>query len=117
MRFMRRILFLGLLPALAMAASEPVTVKGVILCKALSSKAEERLLPTGIEGGMIVAEAQTRESELTPACQKSGYGIFTPEADSVNTRIFQEAVRGARSRNSQLRFRISSGVVDLCISP
>ena len=28
---------------------------------------------------MIVAEAHTRECDLKPACQKSGYGVFTDD--------------------------------------
>ena len=52
-------------------------VKGVLMDKACSGKAEVRVLSTGIEGGMIVAEAHTRECALMPACEKSGYGIFT----------------------------------------
>ena len=77
-RFLCNLCFLGLLAGVAVPASGPsTTVKGVIMDKACSSKAEVRLLPTGIEGGMIVAEAHTRECALMPACQKSGYGVFT----------------------------------------
>ena len=45
-----------------------------------SSKAEVRIVAgPRLEGGMIVAEAHTRECALMPACQKSGYGVFTYE--------------------------------------
>jgi hypothetical protein len=115
MRFVRNFCFLGLLPACAMTASGPVSIKGVIICKALSSKAEERLLPTGIEGGMIVAEAQTRESESTPACQKSGYGIFTWEQkflafDAVGSHKALEAIKASK-RLDDLEAEVTGVVV------
>jgi len=75
MRFVWMVGILGL--SGAMLGSAPTTVKGVIMDKACSSKAEERILPTGIVGGMVVAEAHERQCALMPACQKSGYGIFT----------------------------------------
>jgi hypothetical protein len=100
-RFMRNLCFLGLLPGLAVAASGPTTVKGVIMDKACSAKAEVRLLPTGIEGGMIVAEAHTRECALMPACQKSGYGIFTWDQkflsfDAAGNRKALEAIKASK---------------------
>jgi len=58
-------------------ASEPAQIKGVLMDKQCSSKAEEHILPTGITGGMVVAEAHERQCLLMPACQKSGYGVFT----------------------------------------
>jgi len=77
MSSLRNLGFLGLLAGLAATAAGTSTIKGVIIDKQCSSKAEVRVLPTGIEGGMIVAEAHTRECALMPACQKSGYGVFT----------------------------------------
>jgi hypothetical protein len=66
--------FFGLLAGAASAAE----VQGVLIDQACSAKAEVRLVPgPRIEGGMIVAEAHTRECALMPACQKSGYGVFT----------------------------------------
>ena len=56
---------------------EPAQIKGVLMDKACSAKAEEHILPTGIVGGMVVAEAHERQCLLMPACQKSGYGVFT----------------------------------------
>jgi hypothetical protein len=76
-RFLRNLSLFGLLAGLAVTAPGTSTIKGVIIDKQCSSKAEVRVLPTGIEGGMIVAEAHTRECALMPACQKSGYGVFT----------------------------------------
>jgi hypothetical protein len=53
-------------------------VKGVLIDEMCSSKAEVRIVSgPRLEGGMIVAEAHTRECALMPACQKSGYGVFT----------------------------------------
>jgi hypothetical protein len=52
--------------------------KGILIDDMCSSKAEVRIVSgPRLEGGMIVAEAHTRECALMPACQKSGYGIFT----------------------------------------
>ena len=64
--------------ALVAGAASAAEVKGVLIDQACSAKAEVRLVPgPRIEGGMIVAEAHTRECALMPACQKSGYGVFT----------------------------------------
>ena len=68
---------IGLLPIAAMIAAGPAPIKGVLIDKKCSAGAEVRVLSTGIEGGMVVAEAHTRECALMPACQKSGYGVFT----------------------------------------
>ena len=82
----------------AASASE---VKGVLMDKACSGKAEVRVLSTGIEGGMIVAEAHTRECALMPACQKSGYGIFTYDNkflafDAAGSRKALEAIKASK---------------------
>jgi hypothetical protein len=98
----RHFCIVGLLPAFAATAAGPTTtLKGVIIDKACSSKAEVRLLPSGIEGGMIVAEAHTRECALMPACQKSGYGIFTWDQkfvafDSAGNRKALEAIKASK---------------------
>jgi len=76
MTLRRSLQIAGLAAGLAGLASA-AEVKGVLMDKACSGKAEVRVLSTGIEGGMIVAEAHTRECALMPACEKSGYGIFT----------------------------------------
>ena len=101
-RFLLNLCLLGLLPGLAVpAGAPPTTVKGVLIDKACSPKAEVRLLPTGIEGGMIVAEAHTRECALMPACQKSGYGIFTWDQkflafDAAGSRKAYEAIKASK---------------------
>ncbi len=75
--FLPKLSILAVACGLAVGASGPTTVKGVLIDKACSAKAEVRVLSTGIQGGMIVAEAHTRECALMPACEKSGYGVFT----------------------------------------
>ena len=60
--------------ALASAAQ----VQGILIDEMCSSKAEVHIVSgPRLEGGMIVAEAHTRQCALMPACQKSGYGVFT----------------------------------------
>ena len=90
----------GLVAGLAGVASA-TEVKGVLMDKACSGKAEVRVLSTGIEGGMIVAEAHTRECALMPACQKSGYGIFTYDQkffafDPAGSRKALEAIKASK---------------------
>ena len=75
--FTRTLWIVGLLPACAAFAAGPTEIKGILIDKECSAKAEEHVLPTGIVGGMVVAEAHTRECALMPSCQKSGYGVFT----------------------------------------
>jgi hypothetical protein len=101
LKSLRYLWFLGLLPGLAVTASGPTQVKGVLIDKACSSKAEVRVLPTGIEGGMIVAEAHTRECALMPSCQKSGYGVFTWDQkflqfDAAGNRKALEAIKASK---------------------
>lgn len=90
----------GLLAGVAAVASA-AEVKGVLMDKACSGKAEVRVLSTGIEGGMIVAEAHTRECALMPACQKSGYGVFTNDQkflafDPSGNRKALEAIKASK---------------------
>jgi len=76
--FLRALCVGSLLPVAAMVAADPgAPIKGILIDKKCSAGAEVRVLSTGIEGGMVVAEAHTRECALMPACQKSGYGVFT----------------------------------------
>ena len=78
MRRVLQVLFAGGLATLSGAvAASPEQVKGILIDNMCSAKAEVRVLSTGIEGGLVVAEAHTRECALMPACQRSGYGIFT----------------------------------------
>ena len=100
MTLWRSLQLAGLVAGLAGVASA-TEVKGVLMDKACSGKAEVRVLSTGIEGGMIVAEAHTRECALMPACQKSGYGIFTYDQkffafDPARSRKALEAIRASK---------------------
>jgi hypothetical protein len=74
----RLCLCVSVLLAAGATASSAAQVKGVLIDEMCSSKAEVRIVSgPRLEGGMIVAEAHTRECALMPACQKSGYGVFT----------------------------------------
>ena len=72
---------IGLVSLLALAAGSAAAadVKGILMDQKCSGKADVRVLSTGIEGGMIVAEAHTRECAMMPACEKSGYGVYTSD--------------------------------------
>ncbi len=60
------------------ATASAAQVQGILIDQMCSSKAEVRVVAgPRLEGGMIVAEAHTRECALMPACEKSGYGVFT----------------------------------------
>jgi hypothetical protein len=64
------------------AANSPAAdIKGVLMDQMCSGKADLRISgATGtLVGGRIVAEAHTRECALMPACQKSGYGVYTSD--------------------------------------
>jgi len=76
-KFIQALCVGSLLPIAAAVAAGPAPIKGILIDKKCSAGAEVRVLSTGIEGGMVVAEAHTRECALMPACQKSGYGVFT----------------------------------------
>ena len=108
-RLLRNLSLLGLLAGLAATAPGTTTIKGVIIDKQCSSKA------TGIEGGMIVAEAHTRECALTPACQKSGYGVFTWDQkflsfDAAGSRKALELIKASKKLDD---FEVEvTGVVD-----
>ncbi len=60
------------------AVASAAQFQGILIDQMCSSKAEVRIVSgPRLEGGMIVAEAHTRQCALMPACQKSGYGVFT----------------------------------------
>jgi hypothetical protein len=76
--FVRLALCVPALVAGFAAVASAAEVKGILIDEMCSSKAEVRIVSgPRLEGGMIVAEAHTRECALMPACQKSGYGVFT----------------------------------------
>ena len=76
---MMRNLWKGLMiAALAAVTGSAAEVKGVLIDKQCSSKAETHIVPgPRLEGGILVAYNHTRQCALMPACQKSGYGVFT----------------------------------------
>ena len=81
------------------AVASAAQVQGILIDQMCSSKAEVRIVSgPRLEGGMIVAEAHTRECALMPACQKSGYGVFTYENKFLK---FDEA--GSRKALALLR--------------
>ena len=56
------------------------TIKGILLDTECSSNAEARMVSTPtphFEGGTVWAYTHTRKCLLMPACQRSGYGVFT----------------------------------------
>ena len=76
--FVRLSLCVPALLASFAAVASAAQFQGVLMDEMCSSKAEVRIVSgPRLEGGMIVAEAHTRECALMPACQKSGYGVFT----------------------------------------
>ena len=59
------------------------TIQGVLIDKECSARAETRMV-TGttphMEGGMMWAYTHDRKCLLAPACQRTGYGVFTYES-------------------------------------
>ncbi len=81
------------------AGASAAQVQGILIDQMCSSKAEVRIVSgPRLEGGMIVAEAHTRQCALMPACQKSGYGVFTYDNKFLK---FDEA--GSRKALAALR--------------
>jgi hypothetical protein len=97
-RLSPRVFLLAGFAALAQAAQ----IKGVLIDKAFSSQVEVRLVPgPRLEGGMIVAEAHTREDALKPEGQKGGYGVFTWDNkfyafDEAGNRMALEALKASK---------------------
>lgn len=91
-----------LLLAAAAIAAQAADIKGVLIDKAFSSEVEVRLVPgPRLEGGMIVAEAHTREDALKPASQKSGYGVYTQDNkfyafDAKGNTLALEALKASK---------------------
>jgi len=104
--FPRTLWIVGLLPVCAVLGAGPTTIKGILIDKECSAKAEEHVLPTGITGGMVVAEAHERECALMPSCQKSGYGVFTWDQKFL-------AFDAAGNREAVAALKVSKKLVDL----
>jgi hypothetical protein len=88
------------------AVASAAQVQGILIDEMCSSKAEVRIVSgPRLEGGMIVAEAHTRECALMPACQKSGYGIFTYDNkflkfDEAGSRKALAALRASKKEDN-----------------
>ena len=97
-----RLAYLVSLLAGAAVMASAAQVHGILIDQMCSAKAEVRLVPgPRLEGGMIVAEAHTRECDLKPACEKSGYGVFTDgnkflKFDSAGNHKALEALRASK---------------------
>lgn len=91
MRLSRLLVLLGSCVVIASAAD----IKGVLMDQKCSGTADLRISgATGaLVGGMVVAEAHTRECALKPECQKSGYGVYT--ADNKFLKFDEEGNRKA----------------------
>jgi hypothetical protein len=63
----------------AKQGKEAKDIRGILIDEKCSGTADLRISgDTGtLVGGRIVAEAHTRECLLMPACEKSGYGVYT----------------------------------------
>jgi hypothetical protein len=115
---MSRFSFLYAVVLLTWTASA-AEVKGILLDKDCSSKAEETITtgsPDGpaIEGGMLAAEAHTRECLRAPACEKSGYGVYTPDGkfmqfDAAGNRKAVEALKLSK-RESDIRVQVTGEI-------
>jgi hypothetical protein len=62
-------------------ADKAADIKGVLMDDMCSGKADLRIsgATSTLVGGRIVAEAHTKECLLKPACEKSGYGVYTDD--------------------------------------
>ena len=66
------------------ADAKPTTVQGVLIDKECSARAETRLVSGSnphLEGGMLWAYTHDKKCLLMPACQRTGYGVFTYESN------------------------------------
>ena len=83
-------------------------IKGVLMDQMCSGKADLRIsgATDSLVGGRIVAEAHTRECALKPACQKSGYGVYTD-----NNRFLK--FDGAGDRKALAAIKASKKLDDL----
>jgi hypothetical protein len=100
----------------ALASAAPVQVQGILIDQMCSSKADVRIVSgPRLEGGMIVAEAHTRQCALMPACERSGYGVFTYDNkflkfDSAGSRKALAALRASK-KEDDLKVEVT-GVIE-----
>lgn len=81
MKKLSRTLFLSAVLSSCVALSQASEIKGVLMDQASSGKADLRISGASgtLVGGMIVAEAHTKEDLLKPENEKSGYGVYTSD--------------------------------------
>ncbi len=81
------------------AAAAQVT--GVLMDVHCSGQSRERIRTDGLmTGGMIAAEAHDRACDLKPACERSGYGVYTRDQkflklDAAGNRKALEAIKSS----------------------
>lgn len=79
--------------------------QGILIDQMCSSKADVRIVSgPRLEGGMIVAEAHTRQCALMPECERSGYGVFTYDNkflkfDAAGSRKALAALRASKKED------------------
>jgi len=87
------------------AVASAAQVQGILIDQMCSSKAEVHIVAgPRLEGGMVVAEAHTRQCALMPECQKSGYGVFTYDNkylkfDEAGSRKALALLRGSKKED------------------
>src|SRR3984885_13540449 len=116
-RLSRILLVAGLACGFA-AVGAAADIKGVLMDQMCSGKADLRISgATGtLVGGRIVAEAHTKECALMPACQKSGYGVYTSDNkflkfDEAGNRKALAAIK-ASTKLDDLEVEITGEVKD-----
>lgn len=111
--------FLPFLFTTFLLTASAAEINGVLLDKDCSSKVEESIssgTPDGpsIEGGMLAAEAHTRECLRAPACEKSGYGVYTSDRkfllfDAAGNRKAIEALKVSK-RETDIRVEVTGEI-------
>src|SRR5262249_21234384 len=111
--------FLPFLCSMFLLTASAAEIKGVLLDKKCSSQAEESISggsPDGpsIQGGMLAAEAHTRECLRAPECEKSGYGVYTPDGkffvfDAAGNRKAVDALKLSK-RETDIRVDVTGEI-------
>ena len=110
----QKVRFLAVLACFA-GIAPAADFQGILIDKECSSKAEPRIVPgPRLEGGMIVAEAHTRQCTLMPACQKSGYGVFTYDNkflmfDDAGKRLALAAIKASK-KEDELKVEVTGEI-------
>src|SRR5580658_2945868 len=114
---LRFLLAAGLVCGFSVAAPA-ADIKGVLMDQMCSGKADLRISGTTstLVGGRIVAEAHTKECDLKPACEKSGYGVYTDDNkflkfDPAGNRKALAAIR-ASGRLDDIEVEVTGEVKD-----